>query len=64
LEVIESIAGNDTDPAELWFAAEDDALPSTLQLRYGLTTVLNLQITDWSTAPANQPQVPVDGDAS
>ncbi|WP_461508820.1 S1C family serine protease [Rhodopirellula baltica] len=64
LEVIESIAGNDTDPDELWFTAEDDALPSTLQLRYGLTTVLNLQITDWSTVPANQPQVPVDGDAS
>lgn len=64
LEVIESIAGNDTDPAELWFDADDNALPSTVQLRYGLTTVLNLQITDWSAGPANLPQVPVDGDAS
>jgi hypothetical protein len=67
LEVIESIAGTDTDPAELWFGTDDDGLPTTLQLRYGLLTVLNLQIEDWTVGKANQPPAPAapkDGEAS
>ncbi|MCC9657527.1 S1C family serine protease [Rhodopirellula halodulae] len=47
LEVIEAVAGTDTDPAELWFESKEDQLPHRLQLRYGLTTVLSLEITDW-----------------
>ncbi|WDQ18649.1 S1C family serine protease [Rhodopirellula sp. P2] len=65
LEVIESIAGTDTDPAELWFGVDDDGLPTTMQLRYGLMTVLNLQIEDWSVEQADKPQAaPINGDAS
>ncbi|MEO9591795.1 S1C family serine protease [Rhodopirellula bahusiensis] len=67
LEVIESIAGTDTDPAELWFGTDNGGIPSTMQLRYGMTTVLNLQIDDWSVEQAGQPQAPdapINGDAS
>ncbi|QEG41631.1 S1C family serine protease [Roseimaritima ulvae] len=63
LESIEAFAGRDADPAELllrWPADKTDSpLPATLELRFGTTAELTLQLESWTTGPA-----PVDTPAA
>ena len=52
LEVIEAIAGRDSDPAELWLSYESDesaAPPSRLELRYGTDTRVTFRVNSWET---------------
>ncbi|WP_237607211.1 S1C family serine protease [Roseimaritima sediminicola] len=55
LESIEAFAGRDRDPAELLLrgaGAEDAELPQTLELRFGTTPALIIQLQSWTTRPA------------
>lgn len=49
VEVIEVFADRDEDPAELWLIRENatDTMPSILDLRYGLESVLRLRVKSW-----------------
>ena len=50
VEAIEVFADRDEDPAELWITRSDDdpnAIPTTLELRYGLKTVLRMEVESW-----------------
>ena len=56
VEVIEVFADRDEDPAELWLIRdnEDDEMPSILELRYGLETLLRLKVKSWERVPESQ----------
>jgi serine protease Do len=56
VEVIEVVADRDEDPAELWIIRQQgsDAMPTHLELRYGLDTVLRLRVKSWKQVPESE----------
>lgn len=58
LEVVEVFADRDEDPAELWIIRDGDdttAMPKTLDLRYGVESVLRINVDSWqAVAPENE----------
>lgn len=56
VEVIEVFADRDEDPAELWIFREqgEDAMPTHLELRYGIDTVLRLRVKSWKQVPESE----------
>lgn len=64
LEAIEVFADRDEDPAELWITRENsaDELPSGLDLRYGVTSVLKIKIKSWERVPTGGTPEPAGED--
>ncbi|TWT55037.1 putative serine protease HhoB precursor [Rubripirellula amarantea] len=61
VEVIEAFADRDEDPAELWITHDignTDAVPSTLDLRYGTESFLKIKVTDWTSTLPDKPNDP------
>ncbi|MEM6778604.1 MAG: trypsin-like peptidase domain-containing protein [Planctomycetota bacterium] len=48
LEVIESFGDRDGDPAECWLTKIGNTGPEQIQLRYGLDTVLSIDVESWT----------------
>ncbi len=56
VEAIEVFADRDEDPAELWLLREGDskAMPSVLDLRYGVDSALKINVKSWEEVPAKK----------
>ena len=56
VEAIEVFADRDEDPAELWLLREGDskAIPSALDLRYGIDSTLKINVKSWEEVPAKK----------
>jgi S1-C subfamily serine protease len=51
VEVVEAFADRDEDPAELWILRDGDSpgdVPSGLDLRYGVESVLKIKVDQWN----------------
>ncbi|NND99372.1 MAG: trypsin-like serine protease [Pirellulaceae bacterium] len=55
VEVVEVFADRDEDPAELWIGRDETGAPTTMDLRYGLDSVLRFQVTSWDKRPVTAP---------
>ncbi|MGI9468102.1 MAG: S1C family serine protease [Rubripirellula sp.] len=58
VEAIEVFADRDEDPAELWLLREGDSqvMPTSLDLRYGIDSILKIKIKSWEEVPASDLQ--------
>jgi S1-C subfamily serine protease len=56
LECIEALSDRDSDPAELWIRHDGDKV-SSLDLRYGVDSMLNVTIDDWQQTVVADDQV-------
>jgi hypothetical protein len=57
VEAIEVFADRDQDPAELWLTRESDdpnAAPARLDLRYGVDSVLRVNVSSWTRAAESE----------
>ena len=56
VEAIEVFADRDEDPAELWLLREGDskAMPSVIDLRYGIDSTLKINVKSWEEVPAEK----------
>lgn len=56
VEAIEVFADRDGDPAELWLLREGDskAMPSVIDLRYGIDSTLKINVKSWEEVPAEK----------
>lgn len=52
VEVVEVFADRDQDPAELWVIRDGDASKPTLDLRYGVDSVLQFKVNSWEVLDA------------
>ena len=54
VEAIEVFADRDEDPAELWLLREGDSksMPTVLDLRYGVESILKIKLKSWKEVPA------------
>ena len=62
-ECIEVVADRDEDPAEIWIQYDGDDV-SNLELRYGITPKLSIEITSWTVEPADRLSDENGGDES
>ncbi len=55
VEAIEVFADRDEDPAELWLLRDGDpkVMPNTLDLRYGIDSILKIKVKSWEVVPAS-----------
>lgn len=58
VEAIEVFADRDEDPAELWLLREGDSksMPTVLDLRYGVESILKIKLKSWKEVPASELQ--------
>ena len=56
VEVVEVFADRDEDPAELWLIRDADSksMPSMLDLRYGLDSLIRIRVKSWDQIPASE----------
>lgn len=56
VEAIEVFADRDEDPAELWLLRDGNSksMPSVLDLRYGIDSILKIKVQSWEQVPASE----------
>ena len=69
LEAMEVFADRDLDPLEVRFGYQDEAgnlneTPTSMDLRFGVDSLLKLKIDQWESEPGEESQEAAEGEAA